>query len=442
MSGIADQFEVEPMVSYTGSYTDTVVFGEMFATGRTLDLGYTPLGISGSFNSRRLISSKIGRNPTHYMNNAWMPGWLVSGYVTGSFLGRPQRFQRFLSDSEYFFDSFIPNPVEIHLASGASLVGGGLNVAADEFANEHSGSFYGMRPVSNVALRSGQVDIRLRFLTYPSVSASVFPGVTASFVDTKWGPSFPMQSRYKNIERLFFFNGILPKSYTISEFIDFGGVLSVMSPPSSSNLVTGISVVVSGNHGGPASLELFGSLKRPGEIWPFVFLTNFKIASLMSREFTTFYFGFGDGVFNGYTGGDFPDGQEFRGFPKVDPALAAEGFGDDDLMYSHWVSPRGYRYGLKSSEPEHSSCVWRIGRFGQLRDMLEQRPFSKMREATDGKIGTDGPVKFVFLTGSVIYSQSLDYVTATNPTYNPRDSGIWDLEYKSGQPFADMDPVD
>jgi len=436
MSGIADQFETEPYASYTGSYVDNAIFGEMFSTGRTLDLGYTPFGISGSFNSRRLVSSKLGRNVTNYMNNAWMPGWLVNGYASGSFLGRPERFQRFFSDSEYFFDSFVPNPVEIHLNSGADLAGTALISAAEETVNEHSGAFYGLNSFPNTSIRAGSVAIYLKFLVYPAVAATVFAEVTSSWIDTKWGPSFPMESRYKNVERLFSFDGRLPRSYTISKLGDGG----LMTPASSSNRIYAIGAIISGSRGGWGVYTVIGSLKRPTEAWP-QSVSTYKFSNAMPRELTNTYFGFGDGVANNNTGGGYPSGQNFRGIPNARSLISRE-YVSDDAMVSHGVSPRGYRYGLKAPEPEHSSCVWRVGRFGQLRDMLEQRPFSKMRDVVGNQIGTDGPVKFVFLTGSAIYSQSLDYVTATNPSYNPRDSGAWDMEYKSGQPFADMDSVD
>jgi len=43
------------------------------------------------------------------------------------------------------------------------------------------------------------------------------------------------------------------------------------------------------------------------------------------------------------------------------------------------ISPiiRGWKYGLASGFPTYSRATWRRNRFGQLRDMLEQRPYSK-----------------------------------------------------------------
>jgi len=38
--------------------------------------------------------------------------------------------------------------------------------------------------------------------------------------------------------------------------------------------------------------------------------------------------------------------------------------------------PRGFKYGLINANPVKSSAVYRTNRYGQLRDMLEQRPYA------------------------------------------------------------------
>ncbi|WP_206688760.1 hypothetical protein, partial [Streptococcus pseudopneumoniae] len=43
------------------------------------------------------------------------------------------------------------------------------------------------------------------------------------------------------------------------------------------------------------------------------------------------------------------------------------------------ISPsiRGWKYGVHSGIPTFSKAYWRPNRFGQFRDMLEQRPLAK-----------------------------------------------------------------
>jgi len=47
--------------------------------------------------------------------------------------------------------------------------------------------------------------------------------------------------------------------------------------------------------------------------------------------------------------------------------------------YEFGISPviRGWKYGISNGLPEHSKAVYRSNRYGQFRDMLEQRPFTK-----------------------------------------------------------------
>lgn len=124
-------------------------------------------------------------------------------------------------------------------------------------------------------------------------------------------------------------------------------------------------------------------------------------------------------------------------------------YGHVDVAQFNLYNPqlRGWKYGLYSGINTPASAIWRRGRYGQFRDMLEQRLFTKYigLEQTDAyaypfktlRRTVDGPVNVNFVSGSAIYVDTVDYVTATNPSYNPYDSGIYDTEYRSGQPFFD-----
>ena len=54
------------------------------------------------------------------------------------------------------------------------------------------------------------------------------------------------------------------------------------------------------------------------------------------------------------------------------------------------VSPRirGWRYGVHSGLPTYSKAYFRRGRFGQFRDMLEQRPYAKYYRTVDAESDT------------------------------------------------------
>lgn len=103
--------------------------------------------------------------------------------------------------------------------------------------------------------------------------------------------------------------------------------------------------------------------------------------------------------------------------------------------------PRGWKYGLYSALPNNTQCVYRLGKFGQFRDILEQRILTATNNTTITK-DLFFPIEIGFISSSTIYNQAIDYVTATNPDYNPYDSGIYDYYYRSGQPFFDRDNED
>lgn len=124
-------------------------------------------------------------------------------------------------------------------------------------------------------------------------------------------------------------------------------------------------------------------------------------------------------------------------------------YGHIDIPQFNLYNPqiRGWKYGLYSGINTPSSAVWRRGKYGQFRDMLEQRIYTKNIQlqqqnpynfpANAIKRTVDSPISVEFVTGSAIFADTVDYVTATNPSYNPYDSGIYDREYRSGQPFFD-----
>jgi hypothetical protein len=73
---------------------------------------------------------------------------------------------------------------------------------------------------------------------------------------------------------------------------------------------------------------------------------------------------------------------------------------------------RGWKYGVQNGLPEYSKAYFRRGRFGQLRDMLEQRPMAKFFNVAEKGSNVSGrgasavgggvlTVKFVDAAGNV-----------------------------------------
>jgi hypothetical protein len=61
----------------------------------------------------------------------------------------------------------------------------------------------------------------------------------------------------------------------------------------------------------------------------------------------------------------------------------------------------GWKYGLRSGFSEHSMAYWRFDRFGQFRDMLEQRPYTKfIYESNATSNASDGVVTVRFVNAA------------------------------------------
>lgn len=136
--------------------------------------------------------------------------------------------------------------------------------------------------------------------------------------------------------------------------------------------------------------------------------------------------------------------------PRFEKYVGATGLSSNYLQTaSYGVKIQGWKYGLYNGVPTNFSCVFRQNHYGQPRDMLEGRPYTKTYN--DPKIG--GPLDesggINFISASALAGESDNWLTAsiyngTNVaaayTVNPYGSGIFDKEYRASQPWYDNDP--
>lgn len=98
---------------------------------------------------------------------------------------------------------------------------------------------------------------------------------------------------------------------------------------------------------------------------------------LQETDAAKIIFGFGD---NNTYGTVSSGGSEYRGYKDL-PSFRSGSYAPPSMLYDVptgiFVSPiiRGWRYGLHDANPHYTSVVFRRDRYGQIRDMLEQRPF-------------------------------------------------------------------
>lgn len=71
---------------------------------------------------------------------------------------------------------------------------------------------------------------------------------------------------------------------------------------------------------------------------------------------------------------------------------------------SHNTGSNGFKYGIAHTEPMYSEAVFRRNRFGQFRDMLEQRPYTAVSSPGRGNSSENNPVyvKFVDSDGNQV----------------------------------------
>jgi len=111
-------------------------------------------------------------------------------------------------------------------------------------------------------------------------------------------------------------------------------------------------------------------------------------------------------------------------------------------------SAEGWKYGIYNAIPTNFSAVFRQNHYGQFRDMLEQRIYTKTYNdpIAGGPMDANGGITFI--SGSALVGESDNSLTASiyNGTniaeayrVNPYGSGIFDIEYRASQPWHDED---
>lgn len=102
--------------------------------------------------------------------------------------------------------------------------------------------------------------------------------------------------------------------------------------------------------------------------------------------------------------------------------------------------PHGFSYGVMNVTPTPSKCIFRRNHYGHFRDMLEQRPMAKYYSKSEGSdASSQVPVVRVHILEDTREGELIkEYMAATEPVeFNWYDSGIYDVEYRAGQPFFD-----
>ena len=200
-----------------------------------------------------------------------------------------------------------------------------------------------------------------------------------------------------------------------------------------------------------AEFDTSGTVNEAALIEKGKFLSGSLFISPSVRDFNKTYYGFGRGLdvdLSEYQyGGKLSDTlggrrlgkgilPEFKDFSVYDM------YGTPDACTVRLYGPeiRGWKYGIYNGVPTATSVVHRFGKYGQLRDMLEQRQFTAVLDTRNGGSATQFPIDVSFVSGTNVAASASIYESATDTvSFNPFDSGIYDRHYRAGRPFYDTD---
>lgn len=384
MVAVLDQFEIENSKTYQSGSYDQVVMGSMYSIR---SLGGRKFVVAGQ---RGVVYGSVdndvapGTTPYESSNSV--------SYRSQPFSEKSgnTRAAKLTCREERIYDSMPPHAWSCFKRNGANV----FICAVDSGAPGYPGPLNG--------------------LDYPSVGYIIFDNYVRyapnsrkalnAGVDRHWTKSFPFEPKYSTISRQnslkflredvyatynlnFETNGMFP-ALPISPIRVKGAYLGVVGPETI------------GQHSAQASSEI-----PEGEIWKHhwacdVFDTfqsgefpkGDLTSSMGTEDMAKVIYGFGDVntmFINGaYKLGDKKDvvgthnWPEFRKkFVTNPPPAAPPSVNYEYLTASMWcVSPviRGWKYGLYSGLPAYTSAHFRQGRYGQFRDMLEQRLFTKL----------------------------------------------------------------
>lgn len=429
---LLDQFDVEPNVAYSGSYVDAIFSGSFLNGDRRI----IALHSSGSNEIR------LARRYSAYAD--------FSGSNRTRSLGMAFRFRRFTSPGERYEDTILPDVYQCYSLNGGQIVSAQAEL--------------GVAPIlitdGDSAVISGAVG-KLIFTTYGTTASHA--DTSANVADTVWCCTYPFQARYKDVPRLLEqslrkSNVYVPisESYTLQsgKGVQYG---TYVTPFPSSSLTTIEFIMPRIGVLGPTGsvvgfgatepvrytlLDVTGSTSATDELF-------YGIGSDLYPPASTGNFGITKGTVNPVqkqlTKALFGIGDNYQNVPIVNAVTSSKHYSTVGVINGYYVSSvdiRGWKFGVENAFPVYSDCVFRSNSFGQFRDMLEQRPYTKFYSEygatadgrNNGKRGSLGAaINVRFVSGSAAW------VSASNPTtYNTNDSGIYDFECKAGQPFTDV----
>jgi hypothetical protein len=366
---IVDQFEVEYNGTYYGNSADDYITGSLLTVTDSILLGkkvFTP-------GARGKVFSKLSPRTQAAPASTPTTSYEVIANPSKAFRLQPWfertggvRVTRATNYNERFYDSMMPDLSQCFTADGSSIA---------IFDADPSGYL-------DVTRIKHDTSVGIMFFNnVPTVDVGSY--VTNSIKNTNWTWSYPFEPRYAGAQRQLAISNALraSKMYnTVSNTVSSIDTIPI------TNFIPFVYGHLSGVGVDPNTLYSYSSHR-----WIDVDLRTsgpYITSSMSNDDLTKCMYGYGDsnvvipqsgslvgGVWQAaassrtFGGNNYPDFRD-----------------QESNNYGVWrCGPviRGWKYGVYSGLAAYSTCVFRPGHFGHMRDMLEQSLYTKFYQPTD-----------------------------------------------------------
>ena len=481
MVAVLDQYEIEYKETYISGTYDQVVMGKMFYQITT------PSGIKKYiYGNRGVVYGAINSN------QAPLPG-TGSFDFSNSLSYRLQPYREKAGNckaakhtcyEERIYDTLTPNPMSCFKLNGASVFA--MKSESPNVSPGEARIYTGIETMENAFIMFDN------YVPPENIPTNgVYRGITGSInlgVDRHWTRSFPFEPRYASVkrEKQQKYNNI--ETNLLASFYPDTGIFMSASFKNSIKKVkrnglivgtVGLDNVSRYNIHERAGIPSTGSAQSPtahqDEIgffyhrWAVDVNLQSSINDTLGSIFTStgscspadlnkVLFGFGDATTVFYdktmtSSGD-PTGYARRGthnWPEFRKNKATEhrygGLnGYENVSGSIWsTSPiiRGWKYGLYNGLPDFSSAYFRQGKYGQFRDMLEQRLFTVFTNDNSSGFSSTSQVNKALTTKNVLEFNipvTVKFLDSNENLTNPINTHSQNLSMRatSSLPYFDL----
>jgi hypothetical protein len=398
---ICDQHDVEYREMHYGAFSDDYITGSLASRAPG-----SKVIVTGS--RGRLFSRLNARNQPPL--DSTFGGYEVSVNPSKAFRLQPwfertgdQRTARFFTTGERFYDSLMPAFDECFSVDGTPLF-----IISD---------ITDMYPTN--ATKAGSTYGGIIFDLPADGSTSTPVDDVAALTNNVWNWSYPFEPRYAEIQRQLDLNK--REFFTAKSIDDLYTANTITTFPIAQKIDDLIFMRRSSIFDSNFIRDIVGDVdlsKKTSSIYSTGSMTRDDIARVL--------YGFGDN--NTVETVTLLDATEVQVGHNHQPQFREVDRPTSTRSYSFGPIIRGWKYGVYSALPSHSSVVFRRSRFGHFRDMLEQRLFSKYYQTEptpdSPNVGALSPavvVKFVDINGNttspeLTWSQNLSFeVTSSLP---------------------------